>query len=65
MLTYIIKRCLLIIPTLIVVSLITFYVSINAPGDPASRMLHKSEEESGSPLKNNTPKNTYDKLRHE
>lgn len=36
---YVIKRIGLFIPTLIAISLITFVISVNAPGDPVERML--------------------------
>jgi len=39
MLKYISKRILIFIPTLIAISLLTFVISINAPGDPVEFML--------------------------
>lgn len=39
MVRYVIKRILLFIPTLIAISLLTFILSINAPGDPVERIL--------------------------
>ena len=39
MLKYIIKRVLIFIPTLIVITLVGFLLSINAPGDPVERMI--------------------------
>jgi len=39
MLKYIIKRVLIFIPTLIVITLIGFLLSVNAPGDPVERMI--------------------------
>ncbi len=36
---YIIKRILIFIPTLIIISLLTFWLSTNAPGDPVEQML--------------------------
>lgn len=44
MLTYILKRILLIIPTLLAISLITFTISQQAPGDPVSDMVGGGEE---------------------
>ena len=41
---YIIKRILLFIPTLIIISLLAFAISVNAPGDPVTRMLVASQE---------------------
>ena len=43
MLQYIVKRILIFIPTLIAISLITFAISINAPGDPVEQMLEGTE----------------------
>jgi len=42
MLKYILKRILIIIPTLFVISLITFVISLNAPGDPVESMMNSS-----------------------
>ncbi len=39
MLKYILKRLLIFIPTFFVISLITFYISTNTPGDPVKNML--------------------------
>jgi peptide/nickel transport system permease protein len=37
--SYIIRRLLLFIPALIIISLLSFVISINAPGDPVERMM--------------------------
>ena len=42
MFKYIFKRLLIFIPTLIAISLLTFVISINAPGDPVETMLNSS-----------------------
>lgn len=39
MLTYILKRIVIFIPTLIVITLLGFIISVNAPGDPIERMV--------------------------
>jgi len=39
MLKYIAKRILIFIPTLIVITLLGFIISVNAPGDPVERMV--------------------------
>lgn len=54
MLTYILKRIVLFIPTLIIISLLAFIISVNAPGDPVERMLNKS---SGSGDQNSSVQN--------
>ncbi len=43
MLKYILKRLLIFIPTLIVISLITFVISQKAPGDPVENMLNRNQ----------------------
>jgi peptide/nickel transport system permease protein len=42
MLKYIIKRVLIFIPTLLAISLLTFVISVNAPGDPVEQMLNRN-----------------------
>ncbi|MCS7029716.1 MAG: ABC transporter permease [Bacteroidia bacterium] len=42
MFKYILKRILLFIPTLIVISLVSFVISLNAPGDPVEIMMQGS-----------------------
>jgi len=39
MLRYIAKRVLLFIPTLVIITVIGFAISVNAPGDPVERMM--------------------------
>ena len=41
---YIGKRILLFIPTLLIISLLAFAISVNAPGDPVERMMVASHE---------------------
>lgn len=43
MITYLIRRILLFIPTLIVISLLAFVISVNAPGDPVEQLLSSAE----------------------
>src|SRR6185295_16637848 len=40
---YLLKRILLFIPTLIIISLLAFVISVGAPGDPVSRMMSSAE----------------------
>jgi peptide/nickel transport system permease protein len=44
MLKYIAKRIAIFIPTLFVISLVTFYLSVNVPGDPVEQMLNSNSE---------------------
>src|SRR3954462_6958262 len=43
MLRYIVKRIFIFIPTLLVISLLGFIISINAPGDPVERMVSSAQ----------------------
>jgi peptide/nickel transport system permease protein len=43
MLTYIFKRILIFIPTLFVITLLGFMISVNAPGNPVERMISATE----------------------
>ncbi len=47
MLQYILKRVLIFIPTLLVISLLTFLLSVNVPGDPVEQMLSSANESGG------------------
>jgi peptide/nickel transport system permease protein len=44
MFRYILKRILFFVPTLIVISLISFVISLNAPGDPVEVMMQGSAD---------------------
>lgn len=43
MIQYIVKRILIFIPTLLVITLLGFVISVNAPGDPVERMVTSSQ----------------------
>ena len=43
MLTYIFKRIFIFIPTLVVITLLGFIISVNAPGNPVERMVSAAE----------------------
>lgn len=47
MLTYIFKRVLIFIPTLFVITLLGFIISVNAPGNPVERMVSAAESGGG------------------
>lgn len=64
MLQYILKRVLIFIPTLIVISLLTFLISINAPGDPVDTMLNKNAGGDGQSSDKLATEKAYDNLRH-
>ena len=65
MLKYIIKRVLIFIPTLIAVSLLTFALSSNAPGDPVETMLNKNQGGEGQAAEKIASEKAYNNLRHE
>ncbi len=64
MLKYILKRVLIFFPTLIAISLITFIISINAPGDPVDTILNKKQGEAGQSAKAAGDETAYVSLRH-
>lgn len=43
MLKYLLRRIFIFIPTLIIISLLAFIISVNAPGDPVERMLNRTQ----------------------
>lgn len=64
MLKYILKRVLIFIPTLFAISLITFIISINAPGDPVDSMLTKNAGgEGGQATQKMATEKAYNDLR--
>ncbi len=60
---YILKRVLIFIPTLFIISLLTFILIAAAPGDPADTMLNRSSGEGQASDKLATEKSYVD-LRH-
>jgi peptide/nickel transport system permease protein len=46
---YIVRRVLIFIPTLFIITLLAFIINVNAPGDPVSRMsgAYSAEQEAG------------------
>ena len=65
MLKYIFKRVLIFIPTLFAISLITFIISVNAPGDPVDTMLTKNAGgEGGQAAQKIATEKAYDEMRH-
>ncbi|MFZ1593248.1 MAG: hypothetical protein WAT27_14240, partial [Chitinophagales bacterium] len=58
---YLLKRILFFIPTLIIISLLAFIISINAPGDPLDRMV--SAQESGGEFSTQTANTAKEKER--
>ncbi len=65
MFQYILTRVLAFIPTLVVISLMAFIVSINAPGDPIERLLRAADSEGGTSEKSTTATQQRQELRKE
>lgn len=60
MLKYIFKRIIIFIPTLLVITLLGFIISVNAPGDPVERMV--SSAQSGGEMGSQSQSQIKDKL---
>lgn len=63
MLKYIFKRVLIFIPTLLAISLLTFVISVNAPGDPVESMLNKGGSGEGQLSAKIGTERAYNELR--
>ncbi|MGP8217689.1 MAG: ABC transporter permease [Bacteroidia bacterium] len=63
MLKYTVRRIFIFIPTFIAISLITFILGANAPGDPVETILNKQQGEEQS-VKGLTDESAYISLRH-
>ena len=48
MFQYVLKRILIFIPTLVIISIVIFMLSVFAPGDPVEKMLGATPE--GEPI---------------
>jgi peptide/nickel transport system permease protein len=62
---YFLKRILIFIPTLIAVSLITFVISLNAPGDPVETMLNRNQGGEGQAAQKLAGEKAYMRQRSE
>ncbi len=63
MLQYLLKRLLIFIPTIIVISLLMFVLSANAPGDPVELMLNKNSGNEGQASQKLSTEKAYNELR--
>lgn len=63
MIKYIIKRVFIFIPTLLAISLLTFMISVNAPGDPVDLMLNKNVGGEGQASEKLATEKAYNALR--
>jgi hypothetical protein len=62
---YILKRVLIFIPTLLAISLITFIISVNAPGDPIEQMLNMNGGGDGQVIDKLASEKAYRAARHQ
>ncbi len=62
---YLLKRILIFIPTLLVISLLTHIISINAPGDPVDMMLNHGDNNEGQNVQRESYQKSYNQLRHD
>jgi peptide/nickel transport system permease protein len=65
MFKYLIKRILIFIPTLFAISLVTFIISINAPGDPVETMLNTKSNNDGQASQKLATEKAYNDLKHQ
>ena len=65
MLKYIFRRILIFIPTLAAISLLTFFISVNAPGDPVALMLNRADGSQGQNSQNSAVDKYYAELRQQ
>ena len=65
MLQYILKRLIYFVPTFIAISLVTFLISINTPGDPIENMLNQNVGGEGRSGEKIATEQAYVELRHQ
>ncbi len=65
MFKYILKRIVAFIPTLLIISLLAFVISINAPGDPVERLLRAADSEGGTSEQSSAASQQRQELRKE
>lgn len=65
MFQYIVKRILIFIPTLFVISLLTFMLSVSVPGDPVEQLMNGGNNENGQAANKKAKEGDYIKKRHE
>jgi peptide/nickel transport system permease protein len=63
MLKYILKRFVIFIPTLIIISVLAFVISVNAPGDPVERLSKSADKEGGANTQSNASKKVKEDIR--
>ncbi|MCB0410522.1 MAG: ABC transporter permease, partial [Flavobacteriales bacterium] len=63
MLKYILKRLIVFIPTLIIISLLAFVISINAPGDPVERLSKSANKEGTASEQSSATKKVKQEIR--
>lgn len=64
MIVYILKRLLIFIPTLVVISLLAFVISLNSPTDPVERLVNVAVGESDLNSETNASEDLRQEVRH-
>ena len=60
---YILKRVLIFIPTLIIISLLSFLISVNAPGDPVAKIVTSMGQDGTASQNSDANERTKQKVR--
>lgn len=63
MLKYILKRLIIFIPTLIIISVLAFVISVNAPGDPVERLAKSANSEGAASEQSSATKKVKEDIR--
>jgi peptide/nickel transport system permease protein len=63
MLKYILKRFVIFIPTLIIISVLAFVISVNAPGDPVERLSKSADKEGAASEQSDASKKVKQEIR--
>ena len=64
MIRYLLRRIFLFIPTLLAISLLTFFISVNAPGDPVEIMLNRLGGSESHQAQRQAVEKDYAEIRH-
>lgn len=65
MIRYLVRRILIFIPTFMVISLLAFIISTNAPGDPVERLTNAADAEGAASTQNTSNKQDRERIRQE
>jgi peptide/nickel transport system permease protein len=65
MFSYIIKRILIFVPTIFVVSVLTFVISINTPGDPVDSIINRENSGQSASMSLTDSEKNYEDIRRQ